>query len=1491
MNDAKMSTKQTSPHFSPLPAPPSDSFRCRPLLKERGAALTPNPSPKNGRGEKKVRSPFPLGKGGRGLGLLAFCILQFSIFNSPAFAVRPYTPVQPDPVLESWRWRSFPELNGLGLRCMAEAKDKAMWFGVDDGVRRYDGVKWTAYTEKDGLYGTPVNTLCATRDGSIYAGTPMGISRFKEGKWSRVFPPEGDLPWTIYKLMEAKDGSLWAGTAWGALHFGQDGPTLYTTEQMGAALRTIAPDVRLSIVPDEAAPARPWGNGVGIATTGRSPTLGYLPNIVWALTPGGPGDQAGLKVGDRIVAVDGQTGVGQILLDGPADTSVRLTVQRKNRLDPFEVIVIRKQVEGTYRYFGIYEVYEDRDGAIWFGLVGVTGTGRDGGEIVRYDIRNTQGDDARAWRLYTERDGLDIGSGPHITQTRDGVIWTVSENSFHGVNRFDGKTWTHFRLGDLGGFDLNTSILETRDGTLWIGSNSTLHAFRDGKWRLYRSPETPIPSHRTRLLEASDGALWVAGLGQEAVRLDYGTVRWTTYMGLIFQCETPDGAQWFVSQDEGVVCREGQTWTRYGVEDGLMNGPNRLIVTRQGVLWAIGSHDSTAATAQFDPLRIAGAHSGQASTSSGQAPSTQLRADGKRWSFQTHPQLSPVLNGKAVYESSDGNLFIGAFPGSRRDQPGGVLGFDPSAEPVPSGAEGLREGGKAWTRYTPPEIPSFVYGIGQTADGALWLGGVAGLGRFDGQTWTAVTQPQELASIIDVVYAAPEGDLYAGTRLYGVFHYDPSASSGQGGKALQQGSELAPPALSAFEGRETKGQAWTHYDVRNGLADNSVKTILQAKDGTVYVGTEKGISRFDGRTWTTHAFPPDLNGELRQSGDRALWINNTHTEWTLRSLQIFAGQKGISSSLWTIRYQPDATPPHTEITVSLNKVSQPGNTVLAWKGASPWKATPDEEIQYSYRMDGGEWSPFSLEKNHIFQAMPSGSHTFEVRARDRDFNIDPTPAVIRFTVVPPVWRQPWFLGLMAVLLGAIGLQTGRVVRRDRRLKESNTALSSGNRELFALNRDLQESNRRLDRERAVERVRAEIATMHTSTDLERITPLVWKELIGLGVPFFRCGVFIVDEAERRVRSYLTNPEGASLAVLRLGFDSHPHISRVVDHWREQTVYVEQRDRQTSLEWMQFLQEQGQIEWERYLDAETPPESLALQFVPFAQGMLYVGSAAALPEEDIDLVKSLANAFSVAYARYLDFQQLEAANIQLQAADQLKTDFFSNVSHELRTPMTAIKGYVDNLLDGIGGALNERQARYLTRMRSNADRLTRLINDLLDLSRIDRGQTDLLQLNLERVPVKEAVSEAVEGLRPVAESAGLTLHVEGEEAVALADRDRLAQVMTNLVGNAIKFTSAGGTVRVTVEGNGGTEPSPTLSITHSPAQGWVVVSVSDTGQGIPAEHLSQVFDRFYQMAGSHGGTGLGLPITKELVELMGGQIGVESDVGKGSRFYFTLPVAE
>ena len=240
-------------------------------------------------------------------------------------------------------------------------------------------------------------------------------------------------------------------------------------------------------------------------------------------------------------------------------------------------------------------------------------------------------------------------------------------------------------------------------------------------------------------------------------------------------------------------------------------------------------------------------------------------------------------------------------------------------------------------------------------------------------------------------------------------------------------------------------------------------------------------------------------------------------------------------------------------------------------------------------------------------------------------------------------------------------------------------------------------------------------------------------------------------------------------------------------------------------------------------------------------------------------------------------QLADSHARLRELDQLKSDFLGNVSHELRTPLAAIKGFVDNLLDGVTGSLADRQRHYLARVQHNVERLSRMVSDLLDLTRIEAGK---IEIRPEVLDAGEAVVEAAESLRPLARSRGIGLAVEvaGRPSVH-ADRDTLHRVLTNLISNALKFSPAGGDV---VVATGAASPA------------MVRLAVRDTGPGIPPAERDRVFDKFYQVGRVGGdrpsGSGLGLTITRHLVELHGGRIWVEDGAAGGSTFVVLLPAA-
>jgi signal transduction histidine kinase/DNA-binding response OmpR family regulator len=235
-----------------------------------------------------------------------------------------------------------------------------------------------------------------------------------------------------------------------------------------------------------------------------------------------------------------------------------------------------------------------------------------------------------------------------------------------------------------------------------------------------------------------------------------------------------------------------------------------------------------------------------------------------------------------------------------------------------------------------------------------------------------------------------------------------------------------------------------------------------------------------------------------------------------------------------------------------------------------------------------------------------------------------------------------------------------------------------------------------------------------------------------------------------------------------------------------------------------------------------------------------------------------------------------AKDELERASKFKDQFLSTMSHELRTPLNAVMGFSELLTEERYGPLNERQQRYVKHINTGGKHLLTLINDILDLSKIEAGR---LHLTLENVSIATAFAEVVDTMRPLAEKKSQALLQQAPSDLRVrADSTRFKQVLMNLIGNAIKFTPERGEIRLSA-----------FSV-----EGRVRVEVRDTGPGIPVEEQQHIFEAFYRIGETDKkieGTGLGLAITRRLVELHGGNLGLESQPGSGSCFYFILPGAE
>jgi signal transduction histidine kinase len=264
-----------------------------------------------------------------------------------------------------------------------------------------------------------------------------------------------------------------------------------------------------------------------------------------------------------------------------------------------------------------------------------------------------------------------------------------------------------------------------------------------------------------------------------------------------------------------------------------------------------------------------------------------------------------------------------------------------------------------------------------------------------------------------------------------------------------------------------------------------------------------------------------------------------------------------------------------------------------------------------------------------------------------------------------------------------------------------------------------------------------------------------------------------------------------------------------------------------------------------------------------------------PAETIELLRTFATQSALAIQNARLFREIEEKSRQLEVASQHKSEFLANMSHELRTPLNAIIGFSEVLTERMFGELNEKQDEYLKDIHASGQHLLSLINDILDLSKIEAGR---MELDLSDFDLPVTIDNALVLIRERAARRGIDLHRTVDERLGQvrADERKIRQVLLNLLSNAIKFTPEGGRIEVGAK----------------PVNGSVEISVSDTGVGIASEDQETVFEEFRQVGTADKkveGTGLGLALSRKFIELHGGKIWVKSQLGHGATFMFTVPV--
>ena len=685
--------------------------------------------------------------------------------------------------------------------------------------------------------------------------------------------------------------------------------------------------------------------------------------------------------------------------------------------------------------------------------------------------------DGISWTTYTSEDGI---PGNDVRAGALGPDGTLCFGTTAGLCRFDGRNWGAADLPDaLEGAAVQDLIFGpgTADG-LWVATDRGLARQLGGEWRAY-GPTDGLPSGQINGFAAASDGLWAATDGG-AARFD-GT-QWTRArdpsglpaLSVTSVHAADNGAIWLVQYGAGLSRLQAGRWTHFGEDSGLPDlQVRRVFETPDGSVWALCrsglarlatndsgskggwiSYDRHARPGLGEPCAAA-VDPGGAVWIGGRGARGLARFDylGDRWTLYHLDAAVGGRTGGGIGQDGSGALWFGSdrgaicFNGTAWSRPAALAA---STVEVCSEAEGKvyllgLESGKTsvavvrssgMRRAGEPFDGGTARAAVQTAGGHLWVA-TSGSRLFCLRAGVWEREAVEgLPLVTHALAGTPDGSLWvAGSsavlhrrRSTGAWHTYGVRSSRQvtdlltsadGGLWMAHGLEGGGVSRLLAEG------ASVGYTFQDGLVHDEVHALAQAPDGAIWAGTSAGLSRFDGEAWTAiTGEPPDLDiRALFAARDGSLWIR--------------------TASGTVLRYRNDGQGPETLLDNALARISSDGNASFSWDGRDRWLPA-GAALQFSYRLDNGLWTPFTEHRRSPLFSLEHGAHTFEVRARDSDLNVEGTPTRHAFVVETPIWKRPWFIATLAVLVGTIGLQARRLLERDRKLAQAREAAEAAN---------------------------------------------------------------------------------------------------------------------------------------------------------------------------------------------------------------------------------------------------------------------------------------------------------------------------------------------------------------------------------------------------------------------------------------------------------------